>query len=114
MTIDFKEIETKKVGYRINSDNVCIRNKWLENLSFGNFILPYIQESKTAEQVYHNLEKELSDLREQQDEDIKELRGQFSTLSIIEQQFLEIIATSTLKREALMNSMELIEKNYLD
>ncbi|MFA6023225.1 MAG: hypothetical protein WC781_04000 [Candidatus Pacearchaeota archaeon] len=98
---NFRDIEDEIVGYRIRANTLDGPN-WLEALTFGQFIPPYSHNAISLRQVYRNLEQGLKDARKQQDS-VTDKKGLV---------MLEVLANATLQREAMMNSMLLIEGNY--
>jgi len=78
--------------------------KFLEKLIFEGFISSYLVNAETSLEVYEGLENHLLNLRKQQD----------FYVGRDKQIFTEIVATSTLEREAITNSMQLIKENYFD
>jgi hypothetical protein len=102
MALDFKLVESRNVGYRIKADSMDGPNR-LESLTFGEFIPPYACVSKTYKQLYQIIGDALKSARKQQDSVIS---GQRSVM-------VDGLATATLDREAMMNTMQLIQKFYL-
>ena len=102
MEPDFTKIQNERVGYHIRA-NTMEGPKWLEALTFEQFIPPYSDKTTTPQQVYHNLEQSLDSARKQQDS----VTGKKRFVMI------DVLATATLQREAMMNSMQLIQKHYL-
>ena len=102
MTLDFKLVENRNVGYRIKAD-IMDGPKRIEPLTFGEFIPPYSHVSKTHKQLYHVVEEALESARKQQD----------SVTNAQRSVMIDVLATATLEREAMMNAMQLIQKWYL-
>jgi hypothetical protein len=102
MEIDFTRIQDREVGYNIRA-NMMEGPRWLETLKFGDFIPPYSHEATTPQQVYGNLEQALDIAKKQQDSVTDKKRSVM----------LDVLATATLQRETMMNSMQLIKEYYL-
>jgi hypothetical protein len=108
MIPDFQKIIKEPVGYSmLAKPNLTPGGPStvfaLDVLIFGGFITPYTVETSSYEQVHDNLNQALASLRKRQD---SVTGGQRSVM-------LDVLAASTLEREAIMNSMDLIKKNYL-
>ena len=103
MEPDFTKIQDERVGYQIRAHDIN-GPKWLETLTFGQFIPPYAHRTKTPKQVYQNLEQSLASALKQQDSVTDNKR-----LVIM----IDVLATATLNREAIRNSMDLIREHYL-
>lgn len=74
MELDFNKIEHERVGYHIRA-NAPEGPRWLESLTFGDFIPPYSHKATTPLQVYQNLEQALDSARKQQDS-VTDKKGQ--------------------------------------
>ena len=102
MEPDFTKIQDERVGYHIRANDIN-GPKWLETLTFGQFIPPYAHRTETPQQVYQNLEKSLASAIKQQDSVTDNKRSVM----------IDVLATATLQREAMRNSMDLIREHYL-
>ena len=102
MKPDFTKIQNERVGYQIRANDIN-SPKWLETITFGQFIPPYTSKTKTPRQVYQNLEQALTQAMKQQD----------SVTDKKSSVMLDVLATATLQREAMRNAMGLIQKTYL-
>lgn len=102
MESEFIRIQNERVGYHIRADFLD-GPKWLEILTFGQFIPPYANGTKIPQQVYKNLEKELDNAINQQN----------SVINKKKPVIINVLATATLQREAIINAMNLIQKYYL-
>ena len=102
MEPDFIKIQDERVGYRIRA-NIIDGPRWLEALTFRQFIPPYVHRTENADQVYQNLEQALTSAIKQQESVINKERSVM----------IDVLATATLQREAIRNSMDLIKKHYL-
>ena len=102
MEPDFTKIQDERVGYHIGANSIN-GPKWLEKLTFGQFIQPYAHRTETPQQVYDNLERELVSATKQQD----------SVTSGKRFLMMNVLATATLQREAMINSRDLIREHYL-
>lgn len=102
MGVDFQEINQERVGYDIRG-NKPGGPYTLDALTFEEFIPPYSHNADSHEQVYHTLEQALASVVEQQN---SVTGGQRSVM-------MDVLATATLQREAMRNSMDLIMEHYL-
>ena len=101
--MDFKRIDELKVGYKLKRDTPN-DPPHLHSVTFADFIPPYIKRAQSPKQVYDNLVYALGQARIQQD---LVTNGKRSVS-------LDVLATATLEREAIMNSMKQIKKHYLE
>ena len=104
--MDFTKIGKEKVGYRLR--NVILMNRnfgWLEAITFGDFIAPYLHDKKTYRELCVILSEDIKKSLEKQDNYIRMEK----TKSI----FLDILVEEMLEREALLNSIGLIKTHYL-
>ena len=98
----FQEINQERVGYEISANQLGSPYR-LNVLTFEEFIPPYSHRAESHQQVYDNLEKALASAIEQQDSVTGEKRSVR----------MNALATATLQREAMRNSIDLIKKHYL-
>ncbi len=103
MEPDFTKIQEERVGYHIRANSMD-GPKWLETITFGQFVPPYTNNTTTPQQVYQNLEKALANAIKQQDSITDRKRSVM----------IDVLATATLQREAMRNSMDLIQRTYLE
>lgn len=99
---DLSKIAEEKVGYRLKADDLG-GPYYLEILTFGNFIYPYSFKVNTPQEVYENLSRVL----------VREIEIQDSVTDRKRPVKIDVLVTATLEREAIMNSMSLIERYYL-
>ncbi len=103
MKPDFTKIQDERVGYNIRANSMS-EPIWLEKLTFEQFISPYTNKATTPQQVYQNLEQALA----------KDITQQDSVIDNKRPVTIDVLADATLKREAMLNAMELIYKTYLN
>ena len=99
MTLDFSLIEDQWVGYVIDDWDTEEGGNFLRQ-TFGNFIRPYLQNTKTYQEAYEKLKVDLQKELEEQNQ----LAGTRVDLTDI--------MDSYEKREAIMNSIRLLHENY--
>ncbi len=101
MELDFSKINQKGVGHRLRKkemDGPLV----LEKLLFEEFIPPYSSGTKSYSEVYENLRNEYDSLIRQQD----------SVTNGKRPIMLDVLVDATLQREAVRNSMDLIQGYY--
>lgn len=100
--LDFSKINKERVGYSLRADEMN-SPRYLEALDFEDFIPPYTFNEHDPQGVFLRLEQMLNGEIKQQEFLAREKRNAF----------IDVAASSALLREALMNSMRLIQENYL-
>jgi hypothetical protein len=103
MKLDLSKIEKEKVGYILRADSIEGPN-YLEVLTLGEFINPYSYGANTPREVHDRLSIALKKSITQQDSVTDKKRPVMT----------DVLASATLEREAIMNSMSLIERHYLN
>ena len=103
MKLDLSKIEKERVGYILKAGSIEGPN-YLEVLTFGEFISPYSYGANTPREVHDRLSRELKKSIAQQDSVTDKKRPVMT----------DVLASATLGREAIMNSMSLIERHYLN
>jgi len=102
MEPDFQKINQERVGYQISANQLGGPYS-LNVLTFEEFVPPYSHKADSHKQVYENLEKALASAVEQQN---SVTGGKRSVM-------MDVLATATLQREAMRNSIDLIREHYL-
>ena len=99
MSLDFSSNNGEIVGYKIKRDS---GKDYIEPVKFEDFIPSYAKDAGSYGVVYDNLRKDLRQKVKEQDNAIRE----DSTIC------LETLASLTLEREAIMNSIKILIEEY--
>lgn len=106
--LNFKKINNKPVGYELTlvkerSSDAPSPQYALTTIKFKDFITPYIRKAENYMQVQDNLRENLE----------ANIQRQNSVTDGKRSVMIDILATATLQREAIRNSMKLISDHYI-